>query len=144
MVYFYRILAYYFKIKLNKVVDVPEIWNQHGRWKASIGTYGYWWRYRTGFLTLDVQSQPYGFFYTIFHRKFWLNNFKLTMFAYITAYMKYMIIQIVLAISADGPNRTIPNAPTKRGRLLSYDVQLNHTILYLKSRNFVINILNVL
>lgn len=64
------------------------------------------------------------------------------MFAYITAYMKY-IIQIVLAISADGPNRTIPNAPTKRGRLLSYDVQLNHTILYLKSRNFVFNILNV-
>lgn len=66
------------------------------------------------------------------------------MFAYITAYMKYMIIQIVLAISADGPNRTIPNAPTKRGGLLPYDVQLNHTILYLKSRNFVINILNVL
>lgn len=66
------------------------------------------------------------------------------MFAYITVYMKYMIIQIVLAISVDGPNRTIPNAPTKRGRLLPYDVQLNHTILYLKSRNFVINILNVL
>lgn len=63
---FYRNLAYYFKAKLKKVVDVPEIWNQHGRWKGSIGTYGYWWRYRTGFLTLDVQSQPYGFFYTIY------------------------------------------------------------------------------
>lgn len=35
--------------------------------------------------------------------------------------------------SPDGPNRTIPNAPTKRGGLLPYDVQLNHTILYLKT-----------
>lgn len=96
---------------------------------------------------MDVQSQPYGFFYTIYiSQEILIGQFQID---YVRLYYSIHEIydnslQIVLAISADGPNRTIPNAPTKRGRLLPYDVQLNHTILYLKSMNFVINILNVL